>query len=75
MSTETELWLLFITVATAVIPWAFSIHSKVAVIASAVSTIPEVLDKLKATIHEHERRLDRHEKDIETLKAPAVSRH
>ncbi len=75
MSTETELWLLFITVATAVVPWAFSIHAKVALIASAVSTIPEVLDRLKATLHEHERRLDRHDQELQALKTPAVARN
>jgi len=71
MSAETELWMLFITVAAAVVPWAFSIHTKVALIASAVSAVPEVLDRLKATISEHERRLDKHDKDIQALKAPA----
>lgn len=75
MNTETELWLLFVTVATAVVPWAFSIHAKVALIANAVATIPEVLEKLKATLNEHERRLDRHEADIKALQAPASPRH
>lgn len=75
MSTETELWMLFISVAAAVIPWAFSIHAKVALIAQVVAQIPEVLDKLKATINEHERRLDRHDQEIQAIKTSAGTRH
>jgi hypothetical protein len=75
MNTETELWLLFVTVATAVVPWAFSIHAKVAIIASSVAMIPEVLEQLKAKLSEHERRLDRHDQEIQTIKTAAVARN
>ena len=68
MSFEAEAWLVLISVAAAVIPWAFSIHAKVAVIASSVEHLPELVQYLHDTISTHEARLDRHEKEIETLK-------
>lgn len=69
MSFETEAWLVLISVAAAVVPWAFSIHAKVAVIASSVEHLPELVQDLHDTISTHEARLDQHEKEIETLKS------
>jgi hypothetical protein len=68
MSPETELWMLGISVAAAVIPWAFSLHAKVAVIANSVETLPEMFEELRATLAEHEERLDLHEEAIQALK-------
>jgi hypothetical protein len=67
MSPETELWMLGISVAAAVIPWAFSLHAKVAVIASSVESLPRMLNELRQTIEEHEVRLNQHDKKIEAL--------
>ena len=67
MSPETEMWMLGISVAAAVIPWAFSLHAKVAVIASSVESLPRMLNELRQTIEEHEVRLNQHDKKIETL--------
>ena len=68
MSLETEAWLVLISIAAAVVPWALSLHAKVAVIASSVEHLPELVQELHHTITTHEARLDRHEKEIETLK-------
>jgi ABC-type molybdate transport system permease subunit len=67
MSAETELWMLGISVAAAVVPWAFSLHAKVAVIASSVESLPRMLDELRETLEEHEDRLNQHDKKIEAL--------
>jgi ABC-type molybdate transport system permease subunit len=67
MLLETELWMLGISVAAAVVPWAFSLHAKVAVIASSVESLPRMLDELRQTIEEHEVRLNAHDKTIEAL--------
>ena len=67
MSPETELWMLGISVAAAVVPWAFSLHAKVAVIANSVESLPRMLDELRKTIEEHEVRLNQHDKKIEAL--------
>lgn len=67
MSAETELWMLGISVAAAVIPWAFSLHAKVAVIAMSVESLPRMLDELRQTIEEHEVRLNQHDAKIEAL--------
>ena len=67
MSPETELWMLAISVAAAVVPWAFSLHAKVAVIANSVESLPRMLDELRKTIEEHEVRLNQHDKKIEAL--------
>jgi pimeloyl-ACP methyl ester carboxylesterase len=40
MTIDVEVWMLAVTAACAVAPWAFSIHAKVAVIASAVQGLP-----------------------------------
>lgn len=68
MSLETEAWLLLISTAAAVIPWAFSLHAKVAVIAASVEHLPELVEELHRTIRDHEHRLDKHEQEITTLK-------
>lgn len=65
---ELEIWMVGLTAVCAVVPWAFSIHAKVAVIASAVENLPEVVDELRDVLREHERRLDHHASEIETLK-------
>lgn len=72
MSPETELWMLGISVAAAVVPWAFSLHAKVAVIANSVESLPRMLDELRQTIEEHEVRLNQHDKKIETLSQAAT---
>jgi len=75
MSPEAELWMLGITVAAAVIPWAFSLHAKVAVIANSVESLPRMLDELRQTIEEHEHRLNQHDQKIEALtQAPSAGR-
>jgi len=71
VSPETELWMLFISVAAAVVPWAFSIHAKVAVIAEAIQTVPMMFEQVKGILREHEERLDLHEKELSSLKTPA----
>jgi TolA-binding protein len=75
MSAETEMWMLAISVAAAVVPWAFSLHAKVAVIANSVESLPRMLDEVRKTLEEHEDRLDQHDKKIEALnQAPSASR-
>lgn len=68
---EVEMWLVAVSAAAAVVPWAFSIHAKVAVIANAVESLPEMVQELREALAEHEDRLDEHEKEIATLKAQA----
>lgn len=68
MSLETEVWLVLLSIAAAVVPWAFSMHAKVSVIASSVEHLPELVEELHRTITVHEHRLDQHEKDIEAIK-------
>ena len=41
-----EQWAILITVAIAVVPWAFSVHAKLAAIAEAVKAIPTLWNKL-----------------------------
>jgi len=72
--TEIEHWLVLISAVAAVIPWAFSIHAKVAVIANAVESLPEMVQELRQALAEHEVRLDEHEKEIATLKAQTDAR-
>lgn len=71
MSETTELWMLGMSVAAAVIPWAFSLHAKVAVIANSVESLPEMFEELRETLAEHEDRLNQHDEAISALsKAP-----
>lgn len=67
--------MIVITAAAAVIPWAFSIHAKVAVIADTVQRMPEMFEELKDTLADHEARLEVHEKEIASLKNKAASSH
>lgn len=75
MSEQTELWILGLTVAAAVVPWAFSLHAKVAVIAHSVETLPEMFKELKEQLAEHEARLDQHDERIAALQAPPRTGH
>jgi ABC-type molybdate transport system permease subunit len=72
---EVEMWLVVMSAVAAVIPWAFSIHAKVAVIANAVESLPEMVQELREALAEHEDRLDEHEKEIAALKAQTDTRH
>ena len=69
--TNSEMWVLALTAACAVVPWAFSIHAKVAVIASSVESLPQVVDEIREALAEHEARLNEHAKEIQTLKVQA----
>lgn len=68
---EAEMLILFATAAMAVIPWAMSIHAKVAVIASAVENLPDVVEELRQVLREHEHRLNEHAEEIAALKTKA----
>lgn len=68
---EIEMWMLLATVAIAVVPWAMSIHAKVAVIAHSVESLPEIVEELRDCIEEHESRLAEHDKEIQALKVSA----
>lgn len=57
-----------LTVAAAVVPWAMSIHAKVAVIARSVEELPELVKELRETLEEHEVRLNRHDEEIKAIK-------
>ena len=70
---ETELLMLFATACVAVIPWAMSIHAKVAVIASAVENLPDVVEELRQVLREHEDRLNTHAEEIAAIKASSRS--
>jgi ABC-type molybdate transport system permease subunit len=63
-----EVWMIVATAACAVVPWAFSIHAKVAVIASAVESLPQVVNELREALQEHEDRLNEHAGEIKALK-------
>lgn len=68
MRIDVEIWMVAISVACAVVPWAFSMHAKVAVIASSVESLPEIVEELREALLEHEHRLNEHAKEIQTLK-------
>jgi len=70
---DIELWMVLVTVLIAAIPWAMSIHAKVAVIASSVESLPEIVGELREVLQEHEFRLDQHAKEIQALKKTATS--
>lgn len=65
---QIEIWMLVLTGVCAVVPWAFSIHAKVAVIASSVEHLPQVVEELRDVLREHEQRLDQHASEIQALK-------
>jgi len=65
---HTDQLLAFITILIAVVPWAMSIHAKVATIAQAMEGVPELVRETKA-------RLDQHETQIKALQKAATARH
>lgn len=71
---QIEAWMLALTAVCAVVPWAFSIHAKVAVIASAVEHLPQMVEELRDVLREHEQRLNQHASEIEALKATTTIR-
>lgn len=72
---QIEVLMLFATAAVAVIPWAMSIHAKVAVIATAVENLPYVVEELREVLREHEDRLNDHAEKIATIEAAARPGH
>jgi hypothetical protein len=74
MSDGVEFWMLIISTAAAAVPWAFSIHAKVAIIAETIQTLPKMLEELRSTLEEHEVRLDRHEEEIKAIKVQTATR-
>jgi hypothetical protein len=75
MHSDLEFWSLILTVAAGVVPWAFSIHAKVAVIANSVDTLPKMFEDLKAMLTRHEARLDAHDEEIAAIKKASGSGH
>lgn len=73
MTIDAEFWMVIISSVAAVVPWAFSIHAKVAVIANSVEHLPELVEELHRELKEHEHRLDQHEQEIKTLQTKAVT--
>lgn len=71
---QIEQWMLVLTAVCAVVPWAFSIHAKVAVIASSVEHLPEMVEELRDVLREHEHRLDQHASEIQALKEKTTLR-
>lgn len=68
---DIELWMVLVTVLLAAIPWAMSMHAKVAVIASSVESLPDIVRELREVLQEHEHRLDQHAQEIQALKKTA----
>jgi len=66
-----ELLIGLVGVAIAAVPWAMSIHAKVAVIAESVRALPEIVQQLRHQVESHEQRLAYHEQQIKTLKESA----
>lgn len=73
MTIEIEILAVFFAGLLAVIPWAFSIHAKVALIAQSVEALPELIKELRVKLDQHETRLDAHEKEIEIIKVKTKS--
>lgn len=59
---------MIVTVLIAVVPWAMSIHAKVALIAQSMEGLPELVQKTQV-------KLQSHEQAIQALQAAAVARH
>lgn len=74
MSIDVEILAVLGSVIAACIPWAFSIHAKVALIAHSVEALPELVRRLEGKLDTHEDRLDRHEKEIQALKQSPKAR-
>jgi len=72
MSPDIEFLAVVFSFALATIPWAFSIHAKVAIIAHSVETLPELFTELKERLDSHEDRLNKHEKEITSIKSKAT---
>ena len=72
MSPDIEFLAVVFSFALATIPWAFSIHAKVAIIAHSVETLPELFTELKERLDSHEDRLNKHEKEITSIKGKAT---
>lgn len=68
MPNDFEFWSLVITALAAVVPWAFSIHAKVAVIAQSVESLPEMFAELRDMLEEHELRLNDHDEAIAAIR-------
>lgn len=68
MSAEFEFWAIIASAAAAIVPWAFSLHAKVAVIANSVEALPQIVEEIREALQEHEDRLDEHAHAIEALK-------
>lgn len=64
----TDQVLILVTVVAAIVPWAMSIHAKVALIAHAMEGLPEL-------VRDTRDRLEKHESAIKALQAAAVARH
>jgi len=75
MTISDEVLVGLLGMAVASVPWAFSVHAKVAVIAEAVQHIPEVIDGLRTKVECVEHRTTRNEADIEAIKAATTARH
>lgn len=75
MPSDFEFWSLIITALAAVVPWAFSIHTKVAVIASSVESLPAMFEELRDMLEEHESRLDEHDEAIAAIRQKASPGH
>lgn len=74
MSPDIEFWAIVLSAMAAVVPWAFSLHAKVAVIANSVEALPEIVEEIREALQEHEERLDEHAQAIATLKEAASPR-
>jgi|TARA_B100000085_G_scaffold68533_1_gene61273 hypothetical protein len=72
MSPDIEFLAVVFSFALATIPWAFSIHAKVAIIAHSVETLPELFTELKERLDSHEDRLNKHEEEITSIKSKAT---
>jgi len=75
MPVSDELLVGILGVTIAAIPWAFSIHAKVAVIAEAVRVFPEIVQEIRQKVDCHEQRLVNHERQIEALQAKTRPGH
>ena len=62
-----EVWALILSSVAAIVPWAFSLHSKVAVIASSVEALPEIVQEIREVLQEHEDQLAEHAQAIEAI--------
>ena len=71
MSGDMEFWAIVISSVAAVVPWAFSLHAKVAVIANSVEALPEIVEEIREALQEHEDRLNEHAQKIKTLQETA----